>query len=140
MLELVSFYSLAFSLNVANKPLDGVQLNPVSHSAEIVSELPWYRVDAEPYETPYEREVNGEDDEGEDRDAIEEREEDFEEMRRRDYEEYEQRSRGYEEDYDRSDRYEEELPSEYYERREILEERKREIEEEIEELDRRYRY
>lgn len=132
MLELIGFYSLAFSLNVANKPLDTVQLNPVLDSAKIVSELPWYQVDAEPYETPYEREVNGKNDEREDRESLEE-EADFEEMRRRDYEEYE-------EDYDRSDRSLDDPHADYYNQRRILEERKRKIEEQIEELERRYGY
>ena len=49
MLDLIGFYSLALSLNVANKSLDAVQLNPALNSVKIVSELPWYQVDAEPY-------------------------------------------------------------------------------------------
>lgn len=132
MLELVGFYSFALFFNLADRPLSSVQLNPSWDLVEIVRELPWQQAEAEPYETPYEREVNGKHDDGE---------ADFEEMRRRDYEEYEERSQEYgDNDYERSDRYGDVRSSEYHNQREILEERKREIEEQIEELDRRYGY
>lgn len=136
MLELVGFYSVGLLLNTANLTFNGFESSPPS---AIVSEFPQQYVDAEFYETPYEREAN----EGE-RGAREGKEEDLEEMKRRDFEEYgdneDNESRGwrYEDDYDRDARYEYDDRERRDRETERIEDQIEDLEERLEELNGRY--
>lgn len=127
MLELVGLYSIGLSLKTSKIFPNGVQLSSLQYPSAIVSEFPQQYADAEPYETPYEREVN----QG-DREARDE-EEDLDEMRRRDFENYEDED----DDYHRDDRYEENRDRREREK-ERIEDQIEELENRLEELDGRY--
>lgn len=140
MLEIVSLNLISLYLKIFQISLTALmQLQPIGlHQAAMLAQLTPLTFDAielakgKPYQSTYERE--NVDDDPQD-------EEDLEEIRRRDYEE---REDGYDEEdnsydrYDRSDRSDDES-WQYQRRREALEEQKREIENQIEELDNTYR-
>ena len=125
MLELIGLSSLVINLH-------SFPSTPIWHQSEIVRELSWQQAKGKPYRSTYERDATG---------RGRHHDDDLEEIRRRGYE----RRRGgyeYEDDgYYRSDRYrDEERYRRDRHRREILEERKERIEEQIDILDRLYGY
>ncbi|BAU67207.1 hypothetical protein STA3757_46170 [Stanieria sp. NIES-3757] len=148
MLELLSLNLI--SLYIKSFPVSStalIQLQPIelSQAAKSTQHTPLQSTPdtielakGKPYQSTYERE-NVDDDDNQN-------EEDLEEIRRRDYE---RREDGYDENdnnynqydnYDRSNRDRSDDESwQYQRRREVLEEQKREIENQIEELDNTYR-
>ncbi|MGF1540173.1 MAG: hypothetical protein ACFCU5_06925 [Pleurocapsa sp.] len=125
MLDLISLGAIALHLNFSDIFLFDFQLTTPNHNSATGDNLNWQQAKGEPYQSPYEREATG--DNGD-------TETDVEEIRRRSYE---QRRQGYEDDYrrDRSREYDNYDDYSRRRRREILEEQKERIEEELEALE-----